>query len=359
MYAIRFGMLDFKALSIWINLAIFVAAAAIVWISGTLLVRFVDRLATRTGIGHAFAGVLLLGGMVSLTEIATVSTSAFTGSPALALNNLLGSASINVFLLAAVDPASGRRALTSFVANPAVIFQGVLTILLLVLVATAITTGDLPVLGVGVWSSLIFLLCLLALWRSFRYNQLDVWRVANGTESDATEGNVDSAEGAAEPDEALRALILKVTAAGLVIFASGFLLSLAGDAIANQTGLGQSFVGLVLVGISTSLPELSSIIAAVRIKRHEMAVGDILGSNLFNVLLIFLAEVAYVGKPVLNHAGRFEVVASLLGALMTGVLILGLLERRDRTILRMGYDSATIIGMFLSGLVLLYFLSQA
>src|SRR5690606_37810880 len=157
-------MIDFSSLPLWANLSAFAGAAVVVWIFGTYLVHVVDRLATRTGIGHAFAGMLLLGGMVSLTEIATVSTAAFTGSPSLSLNNLLGSASINIFFLAAIDPVFGREALTSLVAKPASLFQGTLGLLLLVLVAVAITTGDYPIAGVGAWSTLIFLLCLLALW---------------------------------------------------------------------------------------------------------------------------------------------------------------------------------------------------
>jgi cation:H+ antiporter len=352
-------MFDVTTWPIGINFAVFAVAAAMVWISGTRLVRLVDRLGTRTGIGHAFLGMLLLGGMVSLTEIATVSTSAFTGSPSLALNNLLGSASINVFLLAAVDPVSGREALTSFIAKPAILFQSTLVMLLMVLVAIAITTGDYAIGGIGVWSTLIFVLCLLSLWRSYRYERVDAWRVSDDENLVVKKAPTESDGGDDEPSESLRALTFKVVVTGVIIFSSGFALSLAGDAIAEQTGLGQSFVGFVLVGISTSLPELSSIIAAVRIKRYEMAVGDILGSNLFNVLLIFLAEVVYRGEPVLNHVGRFEIAASLLGALMTGILLLGLLERRNRTILKMGFDSIALIGTFLCGLVVLSFLSKA
>lgn len=349
-------MTDFSAWPAGLNIGIFVAAAAVVWLAGTRLARIVDKLATRTGIGHAFAGMLFLGGMVSLTEIATVSTSALTESPSIALNNLLGSASINVFLLATVDPMSGREALTSFIAKPAMIFQGLLGILLLILVAAAIAVGDYPVGGIAAWSSLIFLLCLFALWRSFRYEKRRVWQVVDEPKDPhRSNGGSDSQRQSTEP---LRTLIIKLALAGGVIFSSGLVLSLAGDAIADQTGLGQSFVGFALVGISTSLPELSSIVAAVRIKRYEMAVGDILGSNLFNILLIFLAELVYRGEPVLNHGGNFEIVASLLGAFMTGLLMLGLLERRDQTIFKMGYDSLAVIGTFAAGLVLLYSLSS-
>ena len=135
------------------------------------MVRLVDRLAASTGMGQGFAGMLLLGGIVSLTEISTVSTAAFTGSPLLALNNLLGSESINLFLLAAVDPLSGREALTSFIVMPAMLFQVALGLSLLAVVAFAIVVGDYPLFGVGVWSTALFLLCLGALWLSARYEK--------------------------------------------------------------------------------------------------------------------------------------------------------------------------------------------
>jgi hypothetical protein len=160
---------------IGINVAVFACSAAIVWIAGTRMVHLVDRLAGRTGMGHGFAGMMLLGGVVSLTEISTVTSAAFTGSPLLALNNLLGSESINLFLLAAVDPLMGREALTSFIAKPAMLLQGTLTIALLAFVAVGMVTGDTLLLGVGMWSAILFVLCLGALWMSARYEGRRVW----------------------------------------------------------------------------------------------------------------------------------------------------------------------------------------
>lgn len=350
-------LLDFSSFSIWTNVAVFVASAAVVWIAGTRLVRFVDRLSSRTGMGQGFAGMLLLGGIVSLTEISTVSTAAFTGSPLLALNNLLGSESINLFLLAAVDPLSGRDALTSFIAKPAMLFQGTLGIILLTVVAAAMVTGDYQIFGVGLWSTALFLLCLGALWMSARYEKRKIWKPGEEQPKGQEERRKDDTESEKRSGERLGPLILKLTGVAAIIFAAGFMLSLTGDALAEQSGLGQSFVGFLLVGMSTSLPELSTITAAIRLKRHEMAVGDILGSNVFNLLLIFLTDVVYVGDAVLNHAGRFEIVATLLAITMTGILLLGMLERRDRTILKMGYDSVALIGVFVVGCIALYALS--
>lgn len=348
-------LLDFGRPPISVTIAIFVVSAAVVWIAGTRMVHLVDRLATRTGMGQGFAGMLLLGGIVSLTEISTVSTAAFTGSPLLAVNNLLGSESINLFLLAAVDPLSGREALTSFIAKPAMLFQGTLGIVLLAIVAVAMATGDYLVFGVGLWSTALFVLCLGALWLSARFERRKTW-VASGEDEDPDETAADTGAGD-EPPESLARLIATLTFVASIIFVAGFLLSLAGDAFAEQSGLGTSFVGFMLVGMSTSLPELSTITAAIRLKRHEMAVGDILGSNVFNLLLIFLTDIVYVGDPVLNHVGSFEIVAALLGIVMTAILLLGMLERRDQTIFGMGFDSAAILVVFLCGASILYGLS--
>ncbi len=111
-------MLSFDRLPLWINLAVFAASSAIVWAAGTRLAVYVDAIAKRTGLGHGFAGLLLLGGITSLPEIATATASSVMGSPALALNNVLGSAAINVALLTVADAALGRDALTAVVAKP-------------------------------------------------------------------------------------------------------------------------------------------------------------------------------------------------------------------------------------------------
>ncbi len=354
-------LLDFEGRSAWTNVAVFVVSAAVIWFAGTRMVRLVDRFAKRTGMGQGFAGMLLLGGIVSLTEISTVSTAAFTGSPLLALNNLLGSESINLFLLAAVDPLSGREALTSFVAKPAMLMQGTLVILLLSLVAMAMVAGDPVILGVGPWSTALLLCCLGALWMSSRYQGREAWIPAEEAEQDsgeAVEKPSGSADARGRPQESLPLLIAKLAGFACIIFVGGFSLSMTGDALAQQTGLGQSFVGFLLVGLSTSMPELSTITAAIRLKRYEMAIGDILGSNVFNLLLIFLTDVVYTGEgTVLDHGGRFEFFAALLGILMTAILLLGLLERRDKTILKMGYDSLAILLVFLGGVCLLFGLS--
>jgi cation:H+ antiporter len=97
---------------LWANALIFLVAAALVWGAGTRLTRDLDGIAERTGMGRAFVGMLLLGGITSLPEVANAITASAIGNPALAINNLLGSAAINVLLLAVADALVGRDAIT-------------------------------------------------------------------------------------------------------------------------------------------------------------------------------------------------------------------------------------------------------
>lgn len=332
------------------NLAIFAAAAALVWVAGTRLAVYVDGIAQATGAGQAFIGMLLLGGITSLPEIATVTTASWTGSPSLAVNNLIGSAAGNVLLLAVADVVLGRDALTSVVAKPSTLLQGTLGMMLLCMVAAALVAGDIAVAGVGVWTTALLGGCVAALWLSSNYERRHVWEAVGGQ---ADEGG--KLPGAEQP---LRTLALKTTAVAAIILMAGFVLSQAGDAIAKQSGLGVGLVGFVLLAFATSLPELSSIVSALRIRRYEMAVGDIFGTNLFNIALLFLADLTYSGGPVLSEGGTFEAVAALLASLLTGLFIIGLLERQDRTILRMGYDSLAAIILYALGLVVLYPFAQ-
>ena len=106
--------------------------------------------------------------------------------------------------------------------------------------------------------------------------------------------------------------------------------------------------------VSTSLPEVSTVVSAVRLRRYEMAVSDIFGTNLFNVTIIFAVDLVYAGPPVLAEVGPFAGFAALLAIVLTALYVAGMIERRDRTLLRMGYDSIAAIGTYAAGVMLLY-----
>lgn len=113
---------------------------------------------------------------------------------------------------------------------------------------------------------------------------------------------------------------------------------------------------MLLGGVATSLPEVSTTIAAVRLAQYEMAFADAFRTNLFSTMLLFVADLAYPGGPILNEVDRFSLFAMLLGILLTAVYLAGFVERQHKTLLRMGIDSIIVLIAYGGGLVVLFFL---
>lgn len=349
---------DFKSLSLMVNFAIFGVSAVIVWIAGTRIARYADKLATLTGIGHATVGLVLLAGITSLPEVAVSLSAAVAGSPALAINNLLGSIAMQIAILAVADAIFGKEALTVVAGTSLVLLQVTMNILLLLLFGVAVVVGDISLFYAGAWSWGLLAMYAFAIWKVANSQDRQAW-VAKKTDlqrenARKRDAQRKSAGAGKDDDESLKSLAVKLSVGALAILVAGFLLSRTGDAIAEQTGLGQSFVGAVFVAVSTSLPEVSSVLSAVKLRRLEMAISDIFGTNLFNVALVLVVDAVYGGGPVLNEVGQFSLVASSIGGLLATIYLIGLVERRDRTIARMGVDSFAVLLVYLGGLVVLY-----
>ncbi len=323
----------------------FAAAAGVVWWAGARLPRYVATVAARAGIGEGFAGMVLLGGITSLPEFSSSVSAATIGAPLLALNNILGSIAFNILLLVLADLLLGKRPLTSVVAQPSTLIHGVLGMMLLAIVVGAIEFGETSLDGVGLWSLILFAACVTALRLAYRAERRPMWAVLNPLPSEPL-----SVEAEREPDR----VYAGIAVLALLILGGGTILASTGDAIAHGTGLGGGLVGLLFVALATSLPELSAINGAIRRRRYEMAVGEVFGSNIFNLMLVLAIDVAAPGPPVLALAGHFEALAALLGLALTGVYVLGLIERRNRTVLRLGYDSIAAVVLYGAALVFLF-----
>lgn len=343
----------FEQLPLSAIFAIFLLAALIVWIAGRRLPAAAAEIADRTGIGQAFVGLLILGGITSLPELATSVSAAAIGAPSLAINNILGSVSFNLVLLALADAALGKDSLTAVVAKSSTLMQGALGMLVLAVAAAAIAAGDTAILGVGAWSMLILASCLGAMWLSYRYERRSPWIALETLPS--SERPVHQAP----RDRTLTPLIWTIVFLAGLIMAGGTVLSLAGDAIAERTGLGGGLVGFLLLALATSLPELSAVIGAVRLRRHELAIGEIFGSNLFDLAIIFVIDVVAAGPPVLAASGRFEILTATLGLVLTGLFVVGLLERRNRKLFLMGLDSLAVLLTYVAGVVLIWRMQAA
>lgn len=331
---------------IWVNVLIFAAAGAVIWVSGGRLTRALDAIAARTRLEHVFVGMLLLGGITSLPELANVATASSIGNPSLAVNNLLGSAAINILLLAIADGLVGRKAVTSIVVQPSTMMMAALCMIILIAIAGLIVLGDMAVGPLGIGGLTIGILCLAFLWLAAGHDERTSWALK--------EEGAPEKRGKEEVSTAPLAILwARVAFHGALLFAAGYALSQTGDAIAQQAGLTSAIVGFALIGTATSLPELVTVIAALKLGRPEMAFGQILGTNFINLSLLPVGDWIFDGEPVVNMLGPFETLSALLGAVLIGIFMVGLLEHRDRTIFRMGLDSAAVIVSFALGLALL------
>lgn len=341
-------MIPFADISLWLVGTVFAAAAAGVWMAGTRLSRYADGIAREFGIGQALLGVILLGGITSLPEIAVTGSAALGGHAALAVNNLLGGFTMQVTVLALADIATRRHALTATVPDPIVLLQGVLGIILIAVTIAGIGVGDIAFAGAGLWTWGVAALFVYAVRMVAEAHQTPKWQVI---------GEPSSPEIAAEdPKRTLSRwqLVLATGIAGLGILVMGYLLATSGEALAERTGLGDSFFGAVFVAISTSLPEISTVLAAIKLGRHVMAVSDILGTNLFDIGAIFVVDLLYPGGAVLNEVGMFSIIAELLGIVVTAIYVVGLIERRDPALFGIGLDSYAVAVIYLGGVAVLY-----
>jgi len=346
---------DFANLPLSFNLLALAVAGAVVWLAGTRLSRYAAAISERSGIGQAVIGMLLLAAVSSLPEIAITVTSTLDDVAALAINNLLGGAALQVTLLALADALLVRGALTHVVAKPSALIQGVLLILMLAMFVAGVVVGDRPLLGVGLWCWAILCIYLAAIWTIAHAR--DAWvpgtaATTGGKALDTGDGLPDAPRG--ESDERLVRLIVKTVIAAASILVAGYALARTGEAIAEQSGLGASFVGAVVLAFVTSLPEMSTIYGAVKLGRYVMAVSEVFGTAMFNVALVFLVDAVYAGAPVLTEAGAFSGFAALLLVALVAVYVVGLLERRDTVVLRMGLDSLIVLIFYFGGLAVLY-----
>lgn len=348
-------MPDFDTLPLWLNLCVLAAGAGAIWFAGVRLARYADAISERTGVGKAFIGALLLGGITSLPEGATTVTASAIGSAPLAVNNIFGGVAMQVALLAVADVIIAGRALTARVEEPVVLLQGALLVLILTLAAAGMAAGDVEVFGVGLWTSAIFAVSLVAFYLIHQHPSRSTWALEAAPGAAAAEAHESGREtGNSARSLTTRRLLVFTSLAGLVILVAGIAVARSGDALAEQTGLGASFVGILLVAVATSLPEASTTLSAVRLGQYGMAFSNIFGANILDLALLFLADIAYAGGPILNEVGRFSLVGALLGTLVTGVYLAGLLEHRKRSVLAAGVDSHLVLLLYLGGMYLLY-----
>lgn len=334
---------------LWINVVVFLAAAAVIALAGTRLASLADRLADRTGLGEAVTGTLFLGLTTALPGLAASVTAAVSGYPALAISNAMGGIAIQTAFLAIADIVYWKANLEHAAASAANMVQTAVLISLMTLVLLTFTGPDIALFHIHPMTLLLFVAAGFGFRLVYRSSREPMWK---------PEETPETVEDIPEPS-AQRENLLKLSMGFLfnavIVLISGAAVAHSTGAIAEATGISQTVMGGLFSGVATSLPELVTTIAAVRRGALTLAVSDIVGGNFFDVLFVSMADLAYF-KGSLYHAVGVsirEVFLTGLTILLNIMLLLGLIYRQKRGFANIGFESVLILLLYIGGFLTL------
>lgn len=322
---------------VWI---IFVVSAGIIVLAAVRLAEYGNVIALRTGLGRLFVGAILIAAATSLPEVLTTFNAIAQGEANLAAGNLLGSNMFNMALLAVLDLVFRKRRILRTAALKHAL-SGSLAVLLIGLVVFFIL-ADIPwqVGWVGGDSLAIMLGYLLAVRLLQRHQHL-------------VSGVAEAEEIPPETPSLGVALFGFGLATAALVYVTPWLVRSSAE-IAIITGLGTTFIGTTLVALVTSLPELVTTLSAARLGADDMAIGNLFGSNLFNMFALGLSDVFYTSGRFLAVIDPAFVLVGMLGLILTALALVGNLIRLERRWGMLEADALLIGAIYLAGLWLLY-----
>lgn len=330
----------------------FIVGAAILIITGTKLAQFGDTIAKRTGLGGLWIGAVLLALATSLPEALLGVSAAWIGAVDLTVGDVLGSGMFNMFILAIIDlvyiglyrkPAILRKVAISHT------LTATLAILLTALTAIFISLkANIQVFQIGLDTIILILVYLLGMWLLFREQKACVILMP-ASETRKMERDV-------EQESLLPALVGIAIGALAIVFTAPYVISSA-QKISVATGLSATFVGTLFLAAVTSFPELVVSISAVRIGAFDLAVGNLFGSNAFNILILFLADVAYRRGSLLSAVSSAHIVTGLFLLLLMAIALMGIVFRARKRYFLLIPDSVLIAITYLTGMYILFLLS--
>lgn len=328
----------------------FFISAVVIVLAGTTLTVCADKLSDRLRLGKVWIGVVLLGVVTSLPEaVASLTAIVSLRADDLAVGNLLGSNNFNPMLIVMMDALYRQGALTDAVhPGPSHKISAVFAILLTVIViADIMFNAAFPVLHAGPLSlgGVLIALCYFAGMRRLA-------RLGTGQSVIARGG-----EQAAVRDTAAGRMWIQLLISAVLVVGGAIWLAKSAEIIADQTGLGMTFVGSIFLAFVTSLPETVVSLSALRLGSLDLAIGNIFGSNMTNMFILFVCGLFRRGGPLVGAVSRTHIVTAVLGILLTFVAVVGIFSRKGKkTALGFGWDSLIMTFLFIAGTTVLYLL---
>lgn len=336
---------------------VFVASILAIWFAGWRLTRAADAIALRTGLGRVFIGSVLLAATTSLPEVALEAAAAWQNFVDIALGNVFGSNIFNMTIISVCGIVWGQGPLLA-AASRSHIATAVLGMLLSAIAALAILTRpNIGLLGIGVEIFIILAVYAFGLYILRKNNLND----ASANSKNPTHPTASLASEAVAVPEATAVMMgsmarvwVEFLLSAIVVFIAAAALSKSADVIGTATGLGGTFIGTTLVAATTSIPEVVTSIVAARIGAIDLAVGNVLGSNIFNMSILLVSDIFYRGGYILSAGSPTHAITALVGLLLSGLVALGLISPIPGRIRRVSLEALLILVAYFLGAYLVF-----
>lgn len=319
----------------------FVFCIGVIGWAGVRLIRYGDAIASLTGVSRSWIGLILIATVTSLPELVTgLSAVTVADSPDMAVGDALGSCVFNLAILALVDVFYRKNAVYAIASHGHLLSAGFGIILLATaaLVLLLSSQGILPSIAHVSWGSVAILALYILAMRAMYL----------------TEQRQDTLSPApAHAGTSLKTALTGYALASMAIVGSGIWLPLIGVELARVMGWSNSFVGTLFIAFATSVPELATTWGAVRIGAIDMAIANLLGSNLFDVLILAMDDLAYRSGHLYAQVSPIHAVSALIACLMTGAVVVALVYRPVSRVWHMGsWASVALLALYLMNALL-------
>jgi len=327
---------------IFLTIGGFISCAILIVFSGVRLSKYGDVISELSGLGKAWIGLILMAAVTSLPELFSgISSVLVLNQPDIAVGSVFGSCAFNMAILAVLDYFVPGKPISSIVTRSQIL-AGFLGMILIILSVIEINFGNLfPEKG---WFSFfpasIILIYLISVRIIFE-NDKKI-KKEEDVRTDQISHNKDSIS--------LKNAIIQFLLNAVLIVLAALALPYFAEKLALQTGINQSFIGTLLVAGSTSLPELVVSVAAVRMGSIDLAIGNLLGSNLFNMFILAIDDLIYTDGPILLATNPNHALSALVTLIMTCVISISILFGSPKKRFALGIDA--IILIFLYGALL-------
>lgn len=324
---------------IYLHIAGFIFCALVIVFSGSRLSKYGDMMADMLGWGKMFMGLILMASVTSMPELMTgISSVTILDAPDLAVGDIVGSCAFNILIISLMDLFyNSKKPLTSAV-QPGHVIAASFGIIMLSVVAIAILMPG--VFGNIAWiggSSIVFIgIYFIGIRVVFLYEKKQVKQYEEHNHK-----------------LGLKQVIFRYALNAVFVMGAALTLPYFGEHIAAATGLSQSFFGTLFIAASTSLPEIVVCIAAIRMGSIDLAIGNVFGSNIFNIGILALDDILYTKGPIFWYTSPNHVIPVIGTIIVTAIGIIGIVFKEEKK-WKLALDSAMILLVYVLTMVLLY-----